>query len=217
MWVKRITDHAGRRFGKLTAFAYMGERRWIVACDCGGFSSAFTSNLLRGSTRSCGCMTHVRRDADDRFWDRVDKSGGPNACWPWKGAINPAGYGVFHAGPGRTKIASRFAYESKRGRIPRGKVVLHSCDNPPCCNPRHLRAGTHADNANDAVAKGLWNLKARARGEQHYAAKLTVRRVRAIRRACDRGVSPDAMGRRFDIAPSVVYRAWKRINWRHVA
>lgn len=32
--------------------------------------------------------------------------------------------------------------------------VLHSCDNPPCCNPRHLSFGTQADNITDMHSKG---------------------------------------------------------------
>lgn len=33
-------------------------------------------------------------------------------------------------------------------------LVIHSCDNPPCCNPKHLRVGTHADNAEDRSRRG---------------------------------------------------------------
>lgn len=29
----------------------------------------------------------------ERFWPKVDKSGGPDACWPWLGGINGDGYG----------------------------------------------------------------------------------------------------------------------------
>lgn len=30
-----------------------------------------------------------------RFWSKVDKSGGKNACWPWMAGSFPPGYGVF--------------------------------------------------------------------------------------------------------------------------
>lgn len=35
-----------------------------------------------------------------------------------------------------------------------GEVVLHSCDNPWCCNPEHLSIGTRADNILDMNTKG---------------------------------------------------------------
>lgn len=44
----------------------------------------------------------------------------------------------------------------RRGPKPRpdpdGKQVMHSCNNPPCCNPEHLSAGTHRDNMKHMVA-----------------------------------------------------------------
>jgi len=48
-----------------------------------------------------------------RFWSKVDKSAGPNGCWPFTGARNHADYGVIWVagehGPANW-IASRFAY-----------------------------------------------------------------------------------------------------------
>jgi hypothetical protein len=47
--------------------------------------------------------------------------------------------------------------------IPLGMMVLHSCDEPACCNPRHLRIGTHRDNLEDARARGTWPNRRRRR------------------------------------------------------
>ena len=49
--------------------------------------------------------------------------------------------------------AHRFAYEQKFGKIPKGKIMLHSCDNRCCVNPDHLSVGTYQDNTDDMVRK----------------------------------------------------------------
>lgn len=56
-------------------------------------------------------------------------------------------------------LAHRFSYELATGEDITGLFVLHSCDNPPCCNPAHLRVGTQKDNMADARAKGRMNLR----------------------------------------------------------
>lgn len=35
-----------------------------------------------------------------------------------------------------------------------GQVVMHSCDNPACCNPRHLSVGSQSENMQDCSYKG---------------------------------------------------------------
>lgn len=87
-----------------------------------------------------------------RFWGRVDRRG-EDACWPWKGARHLQGYGLVAVNR-RMYAASRLAYELAVGPIPKGLQVIHSCDNPPCCNPKHLRAATQAENALDRKNKG---------------------------------------------------------------
>ena len=43
-----------------------------------------------------------------------------------------------------------------RGPIPDGMHVLHSCDNPPCCDVEHMRLGTHLENMAECRAKGRY-------------------------------------------------------------
>lgn len=96
-------------------------------------------------------MTPEKRE---RFWARVDKRG-PDECWPWTGSTNKQGYGCWSFKSGEGPInAHRIAYGLTHNGIPGRLHILHSCDNPPCCNPAHLDAGTHADNMVDMRVRG---------------------------------------------------------------
>lgn len=101
-----------------------------------------------------------------RFWSKVDCSGGVDACWPWMAFCNPVpgqNYGLTRVPGRRTRGAHRVAYALAHAEgIPVGLYVCHHCDNPPCCNPRHLFVGTHQDNVDDKVSKGR-----QSRGERH--------------------------------------------------
>lgn len=92
-----------------------------------------------------------------KFWERVDRSGGPDACWPWTGAKKRRGYGfVMHRG--KAFGAHRLALAGGFSSLPdRSVLACHRCDNPPCCNPAHLFWGTNTDNRRDAVSKGRAN------------------------------------------------------------
>ena len=87
----------------------------------------------------------------EKFWSRV-KRGEASECWVWTGSTNGHGYGRLNV-RGKWLGAHRVAFELANGKAPE-QCVLHSCDNPPCCNPAHLREGTLADNVQDMFARG---------------------------------------------------------------
>jgi len=95
-----------------------------------------------------------------RFWDNVSIAGGFSGCWPWKGYVNTYGYGAIKVQNPTTgefskqHAAHRLSFEINIGAIPKGMHVLHSCDNPLCVNPKHLRIGTAKDNSDDKIARG---------------------------------------------------------------
>jgi hypothetical protein len=74
-------------------------------------------------------------------------------CIVWTGERVGMGYGRVSY-KGRRPLAHRVAWELANGPIPDGLLVLHRCDNPPCCNANHLFLGTSKDNADDRDAKG---------------------------------------------------------------
>lgn len=104
-------------------------------------------------------------------------------CWLWTGTRQRNGYGVLKVyGEGMLK-AHRVAWELFRGPIPAGRgyhgtMVLHSCDNPQCVNPAHLRLGTAADNARDRADRNRGN---NPRGAKHGMAALTAEQAKAIK------------------------------------
>jgi hypothetical protein len=131
---------------------------------------------------------------DVRFLQRINKDPGQGPwgdCWTYSGATRPGqgGRGYGQIGSGRKIIPThRLAYELEYGPIPEGLVIMHKCDNPPCCRPDHLQAGTQAENNWDKIKKGRgpdMRVVALSRrnpwGERNGMARTSWETVRAIR------------------------------------
>lgn len=134
----------------------------------------------------------MKRDFLRALWDRVDVSG-EDDCWEWQGNRSTSGYGRFTARKVEGVFAHRVMWEIANHRqIPAGFYVLHSCDNPPCCNPAHLRIGTPADNMRDKLERGR---DPRARkthcnsGHPLFGENLTVTNGHRSCKACRRAAS----------------------------
>ena len=91
---------------------------------------------------------------DQILGELVDVSAGTDSCHPFTGAVNRGGYGVLpNGGHNGSRLAHRAALSLFLGRPVNGDT-RHSCDNPPCCNTKHLAEGTAADNAYDRSVRG---------------------------------------------------------------
>lgn len=151
----------------------------------------------------------MNKTPEQRFWEKVDKSPGhgPNGdCWLWTGKTVDKGYGRFVGNK-----AHRKAYEWAIGPIPKGLVLLHSCDNPPCIRPNHLTPGTHLQNKHDSMKKNR-----HAYGERTGNAVLTNKLVLEIRRLRSTGLSGLKIASLLKVNYRAVYRVANFEFWKHV-
>ena len=87
--------------------------------------------------------------------DRLNGFTSPNStgCLIWRAGHDSDGYGRIQHDGQKVRV-HRLAWELHNGPIPEDLLILHSCDNPPCCEIGHLRMGTQAENIADREARG---------------------------------------------------------------
>lgn len=169
----------------------------------------------------------TQRSLEERFWEKVRKGPGENDCWEWTGGLSE-GYGHLRI-DGRDEKAHRLSWKMHRGEIPRGKCVLHTCDNRPCIRSTHLYVGTKKRNALDREERGRGNHATGQRhgcathpglhkGERNGRAKLTEQLVRELRILHARdGVKKAELARRFVLSRTAVGDIISRKLWPEVA
>jgi len=159
----------------------------------------------------------------ERFWSKVDRSGGPDACWPYLGYISKDGYAHFGIRRDDVVTAHRHALELTLGPLEDDVEACHNCEGRypagsiayrACCNPSHLWPGTHSENMADMVAKGR---HVACPGEDHGMAKLTEAAVRDILATCStRRRQQRKMARKYNVHDATISRIVLRQTWAHV-
>jgi hypothetical protein len=147
----------------------------------------------------------------------VDIPENPDACWLWKGPIQKkSGYGLacfMHIHP----LAHRTSYEIFVAPIPESLHVLHvrHCPHRRCINPRHLYAGTNAQNIADKVALGRT-----PHGSSHCHARLTesdVLQILDLYHATGSKHTRETLGKLFGVSGGTIRPILQRKTWKHVA
>lgn len=139
----------------------------------------------------------------------VDRSAGPEACWPWTGGKDADGYGHLSYDY-KTHQAHKVALEVKLGRsLARGEVSRHKCiGSRACCNPDHLQPGTVADNNRDTLEQGRVPC-----GEANPGHRLTALQVADIRREASPG-RYEKLGRRYGVSGKTISNIARGLKWK---
>lgn len=153
------------------------------------------------------------RPLEERFWEKV-QFGGPDDCWPWQAGLRDDGYGQFTIAVNVKAGAHRLAWElTNQACILPGFLIRHFvCDNPVCCNPRHMLLGTPADNMRDRDQKGRHRALS---GEQCRQSKLTRRKVETLRAFHKAGIfKPQELAEIYGLQPMSAYPILNRKTWK---
>lgn len=114
------------------------------------------------------------------FQDIMRHSAKVGDCIEWTRAKSKAGYGQFWNGE-KVIYVHRYVAELFYGEPSKGLFALHSCDNPSCCNPNHLRWGTSKENVKDMHDRGRANPNPNY-GEEHHMSKITNEQATEIKK-----------------------------------
>lgn len=151
------------------------------------------------------------REYIDHFWSGVQPSS-DDSCWPWmrSSASQKWKYGNTSIN-GKTLRAHRVAFRLAFGYFP--KVSCHSCDNPICCNPKHIIDGTHKLNVKHMLERGRTNPR---RGSGSGVSIFTEEIVLEIRREREQGATYMALGSKYNAHHSTIEAIVKRRTWTHI-
>ncbi len=146
--------------------------------------------------------------------DLVSRTIPRGECREWQGKRTAKGYGLVKV-KGRWVRVHRLVLVLKLGRsLEEGEQAQHTCDNPPCIEPKHLKPGDQADNVQDMWSRG--RNKPLAPPEKP-AARLTRAQVIEIRVRYRAGEQQGGLALEFGVTESTISQAVRGRTWADVA
>ena len=186
----------------------------LCKCVCGKEKMIIKSNLINGRSKSCGCWESKLINYDKRKMDLIKKNIliDENGCWIWRKGKDLGGYGICGYKKKSVRV-HRLVYKLFIGEFDQKFFVCHTCDNPSCCNPKHLWLGSALENSHDALKKGRL---ADNPLPPSPTIKMTENQVKEIREKYKNGIRPSRLEKEYGLSKTGIYnithfRSWKNI------
>ncbi len=149
---------------------------------------------------------------DFKFYCNVSEGGG---CWEWTLSKSCTDRNVPYGAltvDGKVQPVHRLTYQLANPEEDISeKVVRHECDNPLCCNPKHLLSGSQKDNIADRVSRNRSNY---AKGERVGSAKLSEHQIDEIRyRYIYTDITQSQLGKEYGVGQDQISRIVNHKRW----
>jgi len=159
---------------------------------------------------SLKCYYQLSKNKPEDVWKQINRKS-EDECWEWIGKSLSKGYGHLRIN-NKDCYSHRMVYIETYGSIPEGLCILHTCNNPKCCNPKHLYVGTHADNMEQMSKDGRSNM-----GEKHPNSRLSNQIIIKIRFLYSTGkYSQKCLGKMVGVSQGQISRIIKKDGWKHI-
>ena len=143
-------------------------------------------------------FTKIDMQATELFGDMT------TPCWPFTGKVNKEGRPYIQI-DGKKYLVYRLSHELVNGEgCLDGLVARHKCDNPICCRPDHIEAGSHQDNVDDMNTR-----------ERHGLPHHTVNAIRKLA-AKEHGPTHETIGELYGLGRSTVTNIVNGDRYKHV-
>jgi hypothetical protein len=213
----------GKRFHNLLVIKSIckdSKNNFIVECqcDCGNKKEVKATYLKTGEVKSCGCLRSPHKQEYDfmirqKINSRIHIH--ENGCHVWTSRKDKKGYGKIGY---RKKYVSvhRLLWGFEKSPLEKSQWLLHTCDNPSCCNLDHLYIGTPKDNVRDMDCRNRRNVKNHRRGEKSNLAKFNEDQVKQILKLHVNGMTGADIARKFSVTKETIYKIINRVSWKHI-